>query len=357
MKNPTKIHLLIIIALLSLFIVFIAYRLWILSEGYNNKLSSQEMAVPKDITPIKSVIIENPATNTGINKNGIHGLCMYYDTRESKSITTLIMCDYNNHKVYVYSELTPGVWTERQTLNVESITPNPTGVCVTKDGESLIIVSRGGSNVCKSTMDNTGKYSIPRSIYNKEIKWPVSPSMTPDGEIIIIPMKEGPGIFHGVLKGSEYDFKLLTMMNIPVRKYFGSCINKAGTKIAYTSLDNNKVYVSNLEGSAVKKEVEIKGNVPGDIREVRFSKIDENVLFVTNVNKTGDATLQYSIYNIYNDGEWSKLVDNTGTIPAKFDNTGFVIGDNNTVYISQYTDPNKLSGIHTFQYKTVNVNE
>ena len=351
MKNPTKIHLLFIIALLSLFIVFIAYRLWILSEGITNILSSQENAVPKDVTSIKSITFEKTATNIGINKNGIHGLCMYYDTRDSKSIATLIMCDFNNSKIYVYSELTPDVWTERQTLDVVSVAPQPTGVCVSKDGTRLIVVSRGKKNVCMSTMDNTGKYSMPKPISNEQINDPVSPSMTPDGNMIIIPMQNGPGIKQGVLKGSEYEFKMLSMMNMPVRSYFGSCINKEGTKIAYTTTTDNKVYVSNLKGSEVKDQVEIKGPIRGTVREVMFSKIDENVLFVTNLNKSGDANLQYSIYK---NGKWSELVDNTGTIPANFNNTGFVIGDNNTVYISQYTDPNISSGIHKFQYKTVN---
>lgn len=352
MKNPTKQHLLIIIAFLILCIFLIVYRLWVLSEGNieNTLLIDQDKVINKDNQPIKSISLKNPATNTGINKNGIHGLCLYYDTSQSKSIATLIMCDYNNSKIYVYNELTDGVWTEKQTLDIGSIAPNPTGVCVSKDGKRLIIVSRGRSNVCMSMLDEkTGKYEIPKSIY-KGIQWPVSPSMTPDGEVIIIPMQKGPGILHGVLKGSEYEFKPLTMMNIPVGKYFGSSINKAGTKIAYTTLNNNKVYVATLEGSTVKNEVEIKGNIRGDVREVRFSKIDENILFVTNTNNSGDENLQYSILK---NGEWSKLEGNTGTIPAKFNNTGFVIGDNNTVYISQYTPPSVSYGIYTFKYETV----
>lgn len=349
MKNPTKIHLLFIIALLSLFIVFIAYRLWILSEGITNVLTSQENAVPKDVTSIESIKF-NKSKNIGINKNGIHGLCMYYDTRDSKSIATLIMCDFNNSKIYVYSELTPDVWTERQTLYVGKDAPQPTGVCVSKDGTRLIVVSRGKKNVCMSTMDNTGKYSMPKPISN-DINNPVSPSMTPDGNMIIIPMQNGPGIKQGILKGSEYEFKMLTMMNMPKRSYFGSCINIAGTKIAYTTTNDNKVYVSNLKGSEVKDQVEIKGPIRGTVREVMFSNIDENVLFVTNLNKSGDANLQYSIYK---NGKWSELVDNTGTIPANFNNTGFVIGDNNTVYISQYTLSTESSDIYKFQYETVN---
>ena len=348
MKKSTKIHFLLIIALLSLFIVFIAYRLWILSEG-NTTLSSQDI-VKKSTTIIEKIESNNPATGIGILKSGIHGLCMYYNT---KGKAELIMCDYNNSKIYTYSELTPGVWKEGTTLIVATLSRKPTGVCVSNDGMLLIVVSRGKSNVCLYKKEN-GVYGNPTVIESK-IKWPVSPSMTPDGSKVIIPMQAGPYIYIGVRDGDKYKFKHLRiggglfgrLFNTKNKqRYFGSCINSDGTKIAYACSSNSKVYVSTINGSEISTTVEIEGNIPGEVRQVRFSEIDPNVLFVTNV-ASRDPGLRYSINN---DGKWSKLRTIERTFPPFFDNTGFVIGDNNTVYISQFTGTGRPSDIYTFKY-------
>ena len=286
----------------------------------NNTLYSQVV----NGTVLGTPTFANYTTGITAASTGIHCMCGISDG------TRITYGDFGDGNIYSYVYAN-SAWSLSGTLSVGSA---PVGVCCTADGSRLVISRRsgtllyatwGGSAYVSATATGFGQGTSDGGV-----------SMTPDGKILVLATGHTTGnnyIFFSVWNTSTNNYTTFTSVST-LGRWFGMDITPDGSRIAYTDIVANTAYYSvwNNATQTYGSQTAIT-TVNSSVRRIAFSK-DGNLLFVGNNNATATTGFQYAIWN---GTAFSSLTSfPSGVVPVSFDNTGIVIGWDNTVYLSQY---------------------
>ena len=292
--------------------------------GGNNKiayglLNNQPYAQVTNGTGIGTVSFTTPAIETGLNLSGTHGICMTGDGKR------MIIASYNVGQLNTYS-YSGSSWS---LFNTMTVTVGVKGVCCTSDGNRIVFTSdtAGSGGVYFATWNSgTSSYIIQTpTIYSTT--YPVSPSMTPDGRVILFSASYGGSVlpvYYSLWNGSSYTTPVAVVNSSG--NHFGTDITSDGSRIAYVKYNTNEVFSGYWNGTTYVQNTPPIGTITS-VAQVRFSP-DGNILFVS-----ASTNLYYSIYN---GTTYGALIDSGKAFNINYA-TGLIVSYDNSIYTCVYT--------------------